>query len=349
VDNAGYLAIRAMTKAADRNICYGITHDFRATPPFEKSPSTVYGEALDLIAYADQLGFGHVWLSEHHFVADGYCPSPVAVAGAILARTRRIHVSTHALLLPLYNPVRLAEDVAVLDVISGGRMELGVALGYRAAEYSGLGFDIKERRTRMDEACDILVRAWTEDNWSYRGRHFDVRGVSVRPRPVQQPYPRLWIGAQTVQAAARAVRMRAPLLLPPPGYINDEAAVYAAYAAGLLAADEDPGRYPVAATFTCAITDDPAAYRMAHRDEWAYKAALYQEWEAGSQAVVGEAARRPRRSSGIIGSASECAAALAEVLAGDVPITHVVMNLRDPEQLRLFAERMHLSGSPPEH
>jgi alkanesulfonate monooxygenase SsuD/methylene tetrahydromethanopterin reductase-like flavin-dependent oxidoreductase (luciferase family) len=335
-----------MTTAAGRDICFGITHDFRGIPPFEKSQSTVYGEALDLIAYADQLGFSHVWLSEHHFVADGYCPSPIAVAGAILARTQRIHVSTHALLLPLYHPVRLAEDVAVLDVLSGGRMELGVALGYRAAEYAGLGIDMAERRSRMDEACDLLVRAWTEDNWSHRGRNFEMQAVSVRPRPVQQPYPRLWIGAQTARAAARAVRMRAPLLLPPPGFVNDEAAVYAAYAAGLLAVGEDPARYPVAATFTCAITDDPAAYRADHRDEWAYKSALYQEWEAGSQAGPSAAEHRPRRSSGIIGSARECGAALAETLAGDVPITHVVMNLRDPEQLRLFAEHMQLSRSP---
>jgi alkanesulfonate monooxygenase SsuD/methylene tetrahydromethanopterin reductase-like flavin-dependent oxidoreductase (luciferase family) len=320
-----------------RRIRFGITHDFRSSPPFDRSASHVYGEALELIDYADDLGFDHVWISEHHFVVDGYCPSPIAVAGAILGRTNRIRVSSHALLLPLYNPIRLAEDIAVLDVISGGRMELGVALGYRPEEFAGLGIDMAHRGQVMDEACDLLIRSWTDDHWSHEGRHFSVRDVSVYPKPVQRPHPMLWVGAQSARGAVRAARLRAPLLLPPPGFVEDEPSVYRSYAEALTDAGADPKEFRVAGTFTCAITDDPAAYREQHREEWAYKADLYEQWDARP---VEEGDRKPQRSAGVTGSAERCLVALEETLQGPVPFTDVVMNLRDAEQLRLVAEHI---------
>lgn len=323
-----------MASFENRPISFGITQEFRSIPPGRQCFTEVYAAALALIEDADELGFGHVWIPEHHFVEDGFCPSPMAVAGAVLARTKRIHFGTHAFLLPLHNPVRVAEDVAVLDVLSGGRMELAVAMGYRPQEFAGLGIDPRYRRSLMDECCDVLIRAWTEDGWTHTGRHFSFEGVSIMPKPVQRPHPKLWVGASTELAVQRAVRVRGSLLLPPPGFVDDEAAVYRAYARGLQEAGEDPTdreRYSIAATFTCVVTDDPLAYRAQHGPTWKYMSKVYAQW--GAKTV----ANSHRRRAGVIGTAAECIDGLAEFLSAGVPVTHVVMNLDSSESLRRFA------------
>src|ERR1700730_5097325 len=109
---------------------------------------TVYEEGLEFVRVAEDLGFDEVWLSEHHFAEDGTCPALLPVCAAIASRTRRIRVGTKVMLLPFHNPLRLAEDAAVVDVLSGGRLDLGLAAGYRLAEFEGFGISRSERAAR---------------------------------------------------------------------------------------------------------------------------------------------------------------------------------------------------------
>ena len=115
-----------------RKVRFGLWYDFRNPPQWRQSPERLYGEILDQIVWGENNGFDDVWLSEHHFIEDGYLPSILPIAAAIAARTKRIRIASGVLLLPFHNPVRLAEDIAVVDVISGGRFELGAGVGYKA-------------------------------------------------------------------------------------------------------------------------------------------------------------------------------------------------------------------------
>ena len=113
----------------------------------------LYESGLRFAEEAEALGLDEVWLTEHHFADDGYCPALLPVAAAIAARTTRIRIGTKVVLLPFHNPLRLAEDVAVVDVLSGGRIDLGVAAGYRHEEFAGFGIDRRER-------APARARAW---------------------------------------------------------------------------------------------------------------------------------------------------------------------------------------------
>jgi alkanesulfonate monooxygenase SsuD/methylene tetrahydromethanopterin reductase-like flavin-dependent oxidoreductase (luciferase family) len=322
---------------------FGVVFDFRNPPPSTKSVVDVYAETLELIDLADEVGIDYVYLSEHHFVADGHCPSLLAVAGAIAGRTKRIRISSYVFLLPLHDPLRVAEDIAVLDVISNGRMELGVGAGYRVEEFEAFGIDRTKRAQRMDEACEILQRAWTEDGWSFAGDQFTVTNASVFPKPVQRPHPPLWISARNPIAARRAGRFNTPLMIAPPPYVSDEKAVYEAYCGALRAAGGDPGSHGVAGSFNVVVTDDPEAYRSRVRSGAEHRARLYEQWYGTAADIADDSQRipaRPVRRTGVIGDAVKCAAALDEFLAGDVPFTHVIMGLDGAPEIEAFAREV---------
>ena len=154
----------------------------------------------------DALGWDDVWLSEHHFIADGYTPSMLALAAAIAARTSRIEIGTSVLLLPLHDPLRVAEDAATVDVASGGRLQLGLAVGYRKGEFTGFGIPAKERAARMDEALPILRRLFAGERVTTTGKFYRYSDVELTPLPVQRA-PKLWIGGFSEPAVRRAARL----------------------------------------------------------------------------------------------------------------------------------------------
>ena len=179
--------------------------DMRA-PKFSKSkPRDLYAAALDMAAWADENGIDSITLSEHHGTDDGYLPSPVTLAACMAGRTRRIRIGIHALLLPLYDPVRLAEDLAILDVASGGRVSVTAGIGYRPEEFSMLGKDWDARGKLMDESLEVLLKAWTGETFEYRGRV-----VRLSPRPLSRPHPPLMVGGMGKNAARRAARFGLP-------------------------------------------------------------------------------------------------------------------------------------------
>jgi hypothetical protein len=193
--------------------------DMRAPDFGEASRGELYAAALDMCEWADEKGFLSIALSEHHGVADGFMSSPLTMAGMVVGRTRKVMVAISALLVPLYEPLRLAEDLATLDIGSGGRVSVTAGLGYRPDEYAALNKEFKRRGKLMDECLEVLLKAWTGEPFEYRGAT-----CVVTPVPVTQPHPMLFVGGSTAAAAKRAARFGLPFA--PPLHAEDLNALY---------------------------------------------------------------------------------------------------------------------------
>ena len=183
---------------------FGLLFPFR-NPDFARAPwEWIYQSHLDLAVDADRLGYDHIWLTEHHFVDDGYSPSLLPIGAAIAARTRRIRIGTFVLLLPLHDPIRVAEDAATVDLISHGRLDLGFGLGYRPGEFEGFGVSRRERGARLQEGARLIQRLFCERDLSFDGRFSKLKGVTLTPPPLQQPHPPIWLAARAQRAIDRA-------------------------------------------------------------------------------------------------------------------------------------------------
>jgi probable F420-dependent oxidoreductase len=170
------------------------------------SPTEVLQHDIAQAKVAEEAGLDSIWISEHHFLANGYNPSVVAMAAAFATATERIRIGPALVLAPLWHPVRLAEDSAMVDVLSGGRYTLGVGLGYRDAEYAGIGVDRQTRGQYLEELVQIVKMAWSADNVTFHGRVFDFDDVPVYPKPVQTGGIPMWIGGHADAALRRAAR-----------------------------------------------------------------------------------------------------------------------------------------------
>ncbi|HKV54113.1 MAG TPA: LLM class flavin-dependent oxidoreductase [Candidatus Binataceae bacterium] len=186
---------------------FGYMLDFRNPASGGMDFGTFYAEMFRQVEFVDQVGFDSIWLTEHHFTDDGYLAAQMPTLAAIAARTRRVTLGTYVLLAPFYHPLRLAEDSATIDVISGGRLRLGIGLGYRAEEFEGFQVARGERLGRTLETIEILRRAWTGERFSFTGKYFNFTDARVLPRPVSQPYPELLWGGMARKAIERGARM----------------------------------------------------------------------------------------------------------------------------------------------
>ncbi len=158
--------------------------DLRHPPEFQITGAEIYAAAFDMSAWADEHGFQRIGVPEHHQNEDGYISCPLMFAAGVGARTRRLRVRTGIVIAPLYDPLRLAEEVAVADLCLGGRLELGMGLGVLRIDYEAFGVDYTRRGKMLDELIPFLRQAWTGEPVEYRGRT-----IRVLPRPVQQPKP----------------------------------------------------------------------------------------------------------------------------------------------------------------
>jgi probable F420-dependent oxidoreductase len=169
---------------------------------------------------AEAAGFDSVWLGEHHNSILLY-PAPLVGLAAIAARTRRVRLGTGVLLLPLYHPLAVAEEAAMVDVISRGRLILGVGAGYAPEEFAAFDVSIKERGSRLDEAVPLIHRLWIEDAVSHEGRHYRIGGATLRPRPVQRPRPPIWLAGWVDAALRRAGRLGEAWLAGPSAKLDE--------------------------------------------------------------------------------------------------------------------------------
>lgn len=150
------------------------------------SDRKVIEEALEDAVLADEMGFDSIWLAEHHFSPYGILGNPLMFASAIAQRTKRIKIGTAVMVVPFYSPIRLAEDAALVDLMSGGRLMMGIGRGYQPIEFAGFGIDPASSIERYNEIVDILRLAWTQENWSYEGKHYQYRDITIYPRPTRE-------------------------------------------------------------------------------------------------------------------------------------------------------------------
>ena len=177
--------------------------------------ASIYHRAIERFEIMDQAGYDAVWLAEHHFSGFSVCPSVHMMATMAAARTQRLRIGTAVSLAPFYHPLRLAEEVALLDVLSGGRVNWGAGRGFSRGEFAAFGIPIEESATRFRETVDIVLRAWTEQRLSHAGEHFQFEGVEVLPKPLQQPHPPVWMAATSESAIDWAASRGFSILMDP--------------------------------------------------------------------------------------------------------------------------------------
>ena len=211
-----------------------------ANPPRGENLDRCVQEAIAEAELAEDCGFHGFFFGEHHQDRDGFLPSPLIVASAVAARTKRIQIGTSVILLPLHHPLRVAEDAVTLDIVSGGRSVLGVGLAYQEADFRAFGIEKRHRVGRFEEAVEILKKSWTGESFSHEGRHFNIEDVRILPKPIQQPRPPLWIGAWVPPAIERAARLGDALVMSPSMPLGPTLEVAAHYRAAAKAAGKKP-------------------------------------------------------------------------------------------------------------
>ncbi len=250
-------------------------YDFRAPGADPATRRELFGRAVEQAAYLDAHGEDSLMLSEHHAADDGYLPSPIPVAAAFAAVTSRVPITVSALLANFYDPVRLAEEIAVLDHLAGGRVSFTIGLGYRREEYDHFGRPWSTRGADLERAIQVLQQAWTGEPFEYDGRQ-----VRVTPTPYSQPHPVLFYGGGSPAAARRAARLG--LNFAPQ---HGEPALHAAYEEECRARGREPGlilRSPKGpANVFC--SEDPDAFWGRHGRHLLADAMSYAAWRGTDQ------------------------------------------------------------------
>jgi alkanesulfonate monooxygenase SsuD/methylene tetrahydromethanopterin reductase-like flavin-dependent oxidoreductase (luciferase family) len=174
--------------------------------PSARSSQEIYARAIDVAQAAESLGFGNVWLAEHHFSTYGYLSRPAQLASFIAGKTSRIRVGTAVIVVPLHHPLVVAEEIATLDLVSGGRLDVGLGRGYQHYEFERFGLELESGRARWEESIDIILKAFEGRPFSYEGKLFKIPETTVFPQPLQKPRPPIWITAQSPDSVEAAVR-----------------------------------------------------------------------------------------------------------------------------------------------
>jgi luciferase family oxidoreductase group 1 len=174
--------------------------------PAAKSPEEVFARGVRIAQAADEMGFDSVWCAEHHFSTYGYLSRPLMLATHLASRTERIRVGSAVVVLPLHHPLVVAEEIATADLLSGGRLDVGLGRGYQTYEFERLGFTLGESRQRFEEAIDILLRAFEGKPFAYEGKYYRFGETSVFPTPVQKPHPPIWVVGQSEESIVATAR-----------------------------------------------------------------------------------------------------------------------------------------------
>ena len=174
--------------------------------PSAEPTDVAYRRGVEITQAAEELGFRNMWLAEHHFSTYGYISRPVRFALHLADRTKRIRIGTAVIVLPLHHPLIVAEEIATADILSNGRLDVGLGRGYQHYEFERLGLDLSESRTRWEEAVDVILLALSGQTFTYDGKHFKIPETTVFPQPVQRPHPPIWVTAQSPESIETTVR-----------------------------------------------------------------------------------------------------------------------------------------------
>ena len=258
-------------------IDYGLVTAQRS-PDDPTSWTQVYDDVLAVAGAVEAAGFDGLWVSEHHFTDDGYMSGLFPVLGALAASTTSLALGTNVALAPLYNPLRLAEDAAVVDLLSHGRLLLGLAIGYRDEEFDALGVPKRERVARLVECVEICRKAWTGERFDHAGVTTTVEGLVVRPAPATPPP--LWLGGWVDATIERAARLGDGYISPVGDLADTEYRVEVLDRASELAGRSAP--LPIATATWCAMSASASVSRgVAHLYD------RYANWYSSSTDVGG--------------------------------------------------------------
>ncbi len=226
----------------------------------------MYRRLLDWAVLAEELGYDSVWFAEHHFSNYGYIPNPLLMAVKVAAVTRRVRIGTAVLVLPFWNPLRVAEDIAMTDQLTDGRLEVGVARGYQPYEFARFGVSMDEARGRTDEALEVLLRALSRDEFEYQGKAYKIPPTTIFPKSRQQPRPPIWLAAHTRESFDIAVRLGLNAITTNSGrpiHVLEEG--WRAFLEARAAHGVDgPAEFAVQQQLCVAPTDDEARSQMEH-------------------------------------------------------------------------------------
>ena len=295
----------------------GVCYDFRNPPDSGLANQILYKEIIEQVKWLDEIGADLVWFTEHHFVEDGYLPSWIPVAGAMAAVTQHVRFGTDICLLPFNHPERLAEDLAVLDNLSGGRVEIGVGMGYAPHEFRGFGLPVSRRVSLMNEGIEILQRCFEGERFSYRGKRYQLENIVIKPGYVQESGPPLWVGAMSEAGAARAAKYGTHFL--PQGLRKRS---FDPWVETLKAEGRSPSDYRVGIIRSILVTDSDGASWETVRAAERYRMKLYQRFFEESGEGFGEAGE-PVPQTWIVGDVEHCVAELMSFVE-DFGITDIV-------------------------
>jgi alkanesulfonate monooxygenase SsuD/methylene tetrahydromethanopterin reductase-like flavin-dependent oxidoreductase (luciferase family) len=330
-----------------KSLRLGVAYDFRNPPESGLSHPELYAAILEQVAWLDGLGLDLVWFTEHHFVEDGYLPSWIPVAAAMASRTKHVRFSCDVCLLPFNHPLRLAEDLAVLDNISAGRVEIGVGMGYAPHEFRGFGLPVPRRVSLTDEGIAVLRRAFTGETFSFEGKRYGFQDVKITPGYVQPGGPPLWVAAMSQPGALRAAKFGANLLPQGP-----RAQSLDPWLAQVKADGRETSDFRIGIIRSCLVTDDRerdwGAVRTAERRRMAVYDRFRQEAGGhGGVAGITEAERIPQ--TWVVGNVDHCVAELTAFIEQygftDIVTWSVPPGLR-PDDMNASLERFAREVAP---
>lgn len=321
----------------------GVSYDFRNPPDSGASDQQLYAEILEQVKWLDGLGADLVWFTEHHFVDDGYLPSWTPVAGAMAAVTNNVRFGTDICLMPFNHPIRLAEDLAVLDNISGGRVEVGLGMGYAPHEFRGFGFPVQRRVSLMNEGIEVLQRCFSGERFSYQGKRYQFEDVIIKPGYVQEGGPPLWIAAMSEAGAKRAAHYNTNFL--PQGLKKRS---FDPWVAALQDSNRNPQDYRVGIIRSILVTDDQGTDWNLVRAAERYRMELYNQFFKESGEGIGERGE-PVPQTWVVGDVEHCVETLKTFIE-DFGITDIVTMAVPPglraEQMSPSLERLFTQVVP---
>lgn len=306
---------------------FGYVLAFRNPSELSQIPDTdFYAAMFEQIAYADEIGFETIWTTEHHFVDDGYLAAVMPMMAAIGARTKRIKVGSFVLLAPFYHPLRLAEDAALIDVISGGRLRLGIGVAYRPEEFEIFQIPRTERLSRTLETIEILKLAWRGERFSFEGKHFQFKNARVLPKPVSANGPELLWGGMNPKSIKRSAKLDLGFAC------NLGAEELAKYHDALRELGKDPANYSVINTRGVYVADSEDQAWNEIAPGLLYQMELYGKWLGQGGIESGDHYRPDAdalRKSAIIGPPKRVAEQLLEVIA-HTTATELALSIQVP-------------------
>lgn len=303
---------------------FGYLYDFRNPAQWQRPATDVYAEILDVAAWSETVGFTGAWVPEHHRAEDSYMPSPLIALTAIAARTKTLKLGSAVALAPLYHPVRFAEDCAVLDIFSNGRLEMALAIGYRRRETEAYGVDFSKRGSRFDEFLHIIRKLWAGETVSFEGKHFTINNASIAPLSPRGQIP-LYIGGFAEKALERVAKYG-------DGYFGNEE-MRDVYAAKLREQGKDPAITPIRipGLFTV-VAQDPEKALHELAPYYHHVNNLYGVWSSEDNAIgLDNAALKPMtldafKQSGILEILTPAAAiAKFKAIQSRSPVEHYMM------------------------